>query len=202
MGLRAVIFDFGGVLVRTRDQVLRRRWEQHLGLAAGGAAEIVFGGESGRAAQLGQISDAQHWQWIQGQLRLGDEDIARFRRDFFARDELDRDLLAYLARLRSRYHLGLLSNASSVARRLFAEHYGLLDTFDSVTISCEEGIMKPDVRIFTLALTRARVDAHEALFVDDFLENVEAAQRLGIQTVHFRHAEVSRRELEILTGIV
>ena len=150
MSLKAVIFDFGGVLVRTRSQQLRAAWEQRLGLRPGEASELVFGGESGRAAQHGWISDAEHWAFIQRRLGLDDATLAQFRRDFFAEDGIDTDLLAYIDRLRSGYRVGLLSNATADARRFFTAS-GIADHFDAITISGEEGVMKPDERIYRIA---------------------------------------------------
>jgi epoxide hydrolase-like predicted phosphatase len=200
MSLKAVIFDFGGVLVRTRSQHRRFTWEQRLGLLPGEASEVVFGGESGRAAQHGWISDAEHWAQIQRRLGVDDATLAEFRRDFFAEDGLDTDLLAYIDRLRSRYCAGLLSNASAEARRFFNAS-GIAARFDAITISGEEGVMKPDERIYRIALARLGVQPNEAAFVDDFNENVEAARALGMAGVHFADPQQARRELMILTGV-
>jgi HAD superfamily hydrolase (TIGR01509 family) len=199
--VRAVIFDVGGVLVRTVDQGLRIKWEQALGLARGEAERIVFGVENGCAAQLGRISEEEHWRWVQGRLGVTDADLACFRRDFFANDRLDAGLLEYTTRLRARYHVGLLSNALANARRAFAEDLGFLERFDSITISSEEGVMKPDERIFRIALARAGTRPENTLFVDDTSANVEAAHRLGMVAVQFVDPLVARRELERLTGI-
>jgi epoxide hydrolase-like predicted phosphatase len=201
MGLKAVIFDFGGVLVRTGDLSLRSQWEQKLGLPSGQAGRIVFGDETGLDVQLGTISDAAHWRRVQTRLGLDDSALARFREDFFATDDLDQDLIAYIGRLRAHYHVGLLSNATDGARRLFAERYPILDCFDSVTISAEEGLMKPDPRIFFIALARAGVEPGEALFVDDAIVNIEGARRIGMQTLHFADPAAARRQLALLTGI-
>ena len=200
MSLKAVIFDFGGVLVRTRSQHLRQTWEQRLGLRPGEASELVFGGESGRAAQHGWISDAEHWAFIQRRLELDDATLAQFRRDFFAEDGIDTDLLAYVDRLRSGYQVGLLSNATSTARRFFKES-GIVGHFDAITISGEEGVMKPDERIYRIAVGRLNVTLNEAIFVDDFSENVVAARTLGMMGVHFTDPQQARRELMILTGV-
>ena len=200
MSLKAVIFDFGGVLVRTRSQHLRQTWEQRLGLRPGEASELVFGGESGRAAQHGWISDAEHWSFIQRRLGLDDATLAQFRRDFFAEDGIDTDLLAYIDRLRSGYQVGLLSNASTSARRFFTES-GIAAHFDAITISGEEGVMKPDARIYRIALGCLDVKPNEAVFVDDFNENVIAARALGMAGVHFADPQQARRELMILTGV-
>jgi epoxide hydrolase-like predicted phosphatase len=200
--LKAVIFDFGGVLVRTRSQHLRSAWEQRLGLRPGEAAELVFGGERGFAAQHGHVTEDAHWQWLGEHLGLGAEDLASLRTDFFAEDILDPGLLAYVDRLRAAgLHLGLLSSAAGNARRAFGETYDVLSHFDSVTISSEEGIMKPDPRIFAIALARARAQPQEAVFVDDFLANVEGARRAGMLAIYFRTAEQATAELAALTGV-
>ncbi len=202
MSLKAVIFDFGGVLVRTRSQDLRSRWEHRLGLAPGEASDIVFGGESGMAAQHGHITDERHWRWVAQRLDLGPEDLAAFRHDFFAEDSLDTELLAYVDRLHGAgYHLGLLSNMADNARVIFGEKYEILSHFDSVTISSEEGIMKPDAAIFEIALARAGVDPGEAVFVDDFVANVEGARRVGMLGIHFRDTKQAVAELAALTGV-
>jgi putative hydrolase of the HAD superfamily len=200
MSLKAVIFDFGGVLVRTRSQQLRSAWEQRLGLRPGEASELIFGGEYGRAAQHGWISDAEHWAYIQRRLGLDDATLAQFRRDFFAEDGIDTDLLAYIDRLRSGYRIGLLSNATAGARRFFTAG-GIADHFDVITISGEEGVMKPDERIYRIAVGRLNVTLNEAIFVDDFSENVVAARTLGMTGVHFTDPQQARRELMILTGV-
>ena len=200
MPLKAVIFDFGGVLARTRSQHLRQTWEHRLSLRPGEASELVFGGELGRAAQHGWISDTEHWAFIQRRLELDDATLAQFRRDFFAEDGIDTDLLAYIDRLRSGYRVGLLSNATTSARRFFTAS-GIADHFDAITISGEEGVMKPDARIYRIALARLNVEPNEAIFVDDFSENVAAARVLGMTGVHFADPQQARRELMILTGV-
>lgn len=202
MSLKAIIFDFGGVLVRTRSQERRIEWEQRLGLGRGEAEQLVFGGESGTAAQQGRITDEAHWGWLGKLLGLNQEHLDEFRGAFFADDVLDVDLMGYIDRLRAAgYHLGLLSNASDVARKVFSETYGVLPHFDSVTISSEEGIMKPEPEIFRIALGRAGVEPEEAVFVDDVQANVEAARSVGMRGVDFRTPEQVIAELAALTGV-
>ncbi|NIO70115.1 MAG: hypothetical protein GTN71_14090, partial [Anaerolineae bacterium] len=59
--IRAVVFDFGGVLMRTVNPVPRRELEQRLGLPPGGASEVVFGNPLWDEFQLGRISSAEFW---------------------------------------------------------------------------------------------------------------------------------------------
>lgn len=202
MPLKATLFDFGGVLVRTRSQHLRAAWEEKLGLPPGRASAIVFGSDSSRNAQHGWITDAEHWRWIGETLALDALDLAAFQHDFFAEDILDTELLAYVDRLRAAgYHTGLLSNASDNARSIFIDRYGLASHFDSMTISAEEGVMKPHERIFRVALARAGACPSEAIFVDDFAENVDGARAIGMLGLHFSDPADACAELRRLTGV-
>jgi HAD superfamily hydrolase (TIGR01509 family) len=94
-----------------------------------------------------------------------------------------------------------LSNASDNARQIFGDRYGMLDHFDSVTVSAEERVMKPNPRIYHTALSRAGAEPGEAVFVDDFIENVEAARVLGIHGVHFQQPGATLALLAELTGV-
>ena len=67
-----------------------------------------------------------------------------------------------------------------------------------VVVSALEGVAKPDERIYRITLERLGVAPQEALFVDDSPVNVEAARKLGIQTVLFTTPEALERELEKL----
>ena len=91
----------------------------------------------------------------------------------------------------------VLSNGiREVLARLDAER-PLPARFDVVVISFEVGCAKPDPEIFQITLDRLGVAADRALFVDDRQENIDAAGRLGIETLHFtgahRMEELKRR---------
>ena len=53
--IKAIIFDVGGVLVRTEDHAPRRKLEERLGLAPGEAERLVYNSDMGRAAQRGDV---------------------------------------------------------------------------------------------------------------------------------------------------
>ena len=74
--IRAVLWDLGGVILRTFDSSGRRSWEQRLGLPPNGLARLVFDGEAGRLATLGKASTDEVWTWVLGQLGLPQEELA------------------------------------------------------------------------------------------------------------------------------
>lgn len=62
--------------------------------------------------------------------------------------------------------------------------FGLKDIFDALVVSCRVGLLKPDPRIFELALAKLNVAASEALMVGDTLQDdILPAQTLGMKTL-------------------
>jgi HAD superfamily hydrolase (TIGR01509 family) len=194
--LKAAIFDVGGVLVRTYDQAGRRRWEARLGLAPGGLARLVFDSQVGRQAQLGQASSQDVWSWIGTEFRLSPDELNPLKRDFWAGDRVDQELCDAIRRLRTDYRTAMLSNSWARDGRAMAENFGFADCFDVFVTSAEVGVMKPAARIYHVALERLGVAPSQAIFVDDFIENVEAARQLGMRAVHFVDPVTARRQLE------
>lgn len=92
------------------------------------------------------------------------------------------------------YRLFCLSNMSE-------EYYDYLKDrevfsyFEGRIISALEHVIKPEEEIYRLLLERYGLEAGETLFIDDLKANVEAAERLGIHTVHFADRQQGIREI-------
>ncbi|MEZ4708259.1 MAG: HAD family phosphatase [Caldilineaceae bacterium] len=184
--IRAVIFDIGGVLIRTEDAAPRRQLEQRLGLAQGEAEYIVFNSPMGLRAQLGEITTAHLWRWVQRELELSDFALAEFQRDFFAGDKLDDDLMTYIRQLKSNYQLAIISNAKDDLHVTMQEIDPTGDLFELVVGSAYERVMKPNAAIFQCTLERLQRQPAETVFIDDFIHNIEGARDVGMNAIHFR----------------
>lgn len=195
MPIRAVIVDFGGVLVRTEDYAGRRKWEARLGLPARGLDALVFDSEAAVRSTMGLARTDEVWKHVAETLRLSDEALAEFRRDFWSGDRLDTELLDWLAGLRPRVRTAILSNAWPDAREAFTHRYPVAQAVDAVIISAEEGLAKPDARIYRLAAERLGVRPDEAVFVDDAWPNVEGARAAGMWAVQFKSREQTIAEV-------
>lgn len=184
--IKAVVFDVGGVLIRTHDHAPRRRWEAKLGLRDWESEEIVFSSDIGTAAQMGSLTEEQLWREIGRRLELDEERLAEFRSAFWSGDVLDADLVDLIRQLRTRYQTAIISNATDGLRRTLNEKHRIADAFDLIVCSAEEGIMKPDLDIYRLTLQRLDRKPEEAVFIDDSRENVSAARQLGMHAIHYR----------------
>jgi glucose-1-phosphatase len=194
--IKAVIFDLGGVLVRTEDRRCRADLAHRLGMTYEELSRLVFESESARLATLGQRSTEEHWESIRGTLGVSQCDFPAVRAGFWGGDVLDTSLIAYIKSLKSRFKTGLLSNAWDNLRRVITETWKFADAFDEMVISAEVGIAKPDPRIYQLAVQRLGVLPQEAIFVDDFPHNIQSAQEVGLHGILFKNPNQVRRDLE------
>ena len=198
--IKALISDFGGVLMRTRANASRRALEQRLGLPPNTIEARVFSSELSLSAQRGEISEDVFWRTLERELDLPrfDLDWQKFHTEFFAEDFLDEELMAFIRSVRPGLKTGLISNAWDGLREVLHTRVPIADAFDVLVISAEEKIAKPDQRIYHVALERLGVQAGEAIFLDDFIENIHAANALGLSGVHFQSSAQAQRDIRAL----
>jgi putative hydrolase of the HAD superfamily len=187
--IRAVIFDVGGVLLRSGERVARRKWETRLGLRDRELSRIIFGSEVSRRAMLGRATEEDVWRQAGITLKLGADQLRELRADFWSDENLDHALVQFLRDLRPRYKTGILSNAFASARQALTNKYKLNDVVDTLVFSGEEKLEKPDPRFYHIVLERLDVLPEQAIFVDDIEENVLAAKRLGMKGVQFKETQ-------------
>ena len=197
MNIRAIFFDFGGVIQRTEYQTPRQHLAQRFGMEYDDIDKLVFGSPSAMKATLGEIDVKEHWKSIARRLKLQSHAIESFEADFFAGDVIDHSILQLLRSLRPRFKTGLISNAWSDMREYLVRKK-IDEVFDTVTISAEVGVAKPNVKIYLLALEQAQVKAGEAVFVDDVAANIEACEQIGMKGILFKDPQESMEQLKKL----
>jgi HAD superfamily hydrolase (TIGR01509 family) len=195
VNIQAVFFDLGGVIVRTEHQAPRQHLADRLGMEYEELDRLVFGSETARQASLGTIPEREHWAEVTRRLHRPLSEADALRDEFFSGDIIDLTLLDFLRSLKPRYTTGLISNAWSGLRPYIVSKK-FDDVFHAMIISAEVGVTKPTAQIYQLALEQAKVQAEAAVFVDDMIENVEGARKLGMSAIHFRDAESTLTELK------
>lgn len=199
MPIHAVMFDIGGVLVRTEDLEPRRVWERRFRLPDWGLADIVFNNPAALRATIGQATEDEPWLAAAERLALSPGELAQLRQEFWQGDRYDHDLLAFIGALRPRYKTGIISNAWPGVRQMHQPHIND-SIFDMILYSAEEGIAKPAPEIYHRALTRLAVRPDESIFVDDVLENVEAARAIGMAGIQFKNTAQAMEAIKEMIG--
>ncbi len=196
MHIPTVIFDLGGVLVRTEDRAPRTQLAEHFGMTYEDLDNLVFGSPTAQQATLGRISAQSHWEAVARQLDWPLDELDALQRAFWGGDAVDETLVDFLRSLRGgRFRTALLSNAWDDLRHALEQEWCISDAFDHIFISAELGLAKPDPAIYAEIQRRLDVSPKALIFVDDFVRNVEAARAAGWAAVHFRSAEQALYEV-------
>jgi epoxide hydrolase-like predicted phosphatase len=197
MRIQAVCIDFGGVIVRTEDQGPRLRQAERLGMNPGDLEKIIFESETSQLASCGKITEEAHWQAVADALGVSRLESDKITAEFFSGDRVDTSLLDWLRSLHPACKVCLISNAWSGLRAMISRQK-FEDVFDEMIISAEVGLVKPDPRIYRLALEKLGAQAEESVFLDDVLVNVEAARAIGMNAIQFTQPEKALEELKQL----
>lgn len=98
MTIKAIIWDLGGVIVRTEDATSREELALELGVNRYDLETSVFGGEAGHQAQRGEISSEALWEYNREKFGLKKSEMRDFRKRFFGGDVVDYELVDTIRR--------------------------------------------------------------------------------------------------------
>lgn len=100
-----------------------------------------------------------------------------------------------LAELRGRVPLYLLSNVPHETIAVLRRDWAFFDWFAGQVISAEEGLIKPEPRLFEVLVDRYGLTVERTAFIDDMPANVEAARAVGLHAIRFTTAVNLRADL-------
>ncbi|MFT2009672.1 HAD family phosphatase [Pontibacter sp. 13R65] len=89
-----------------------------------------------------------------------------------------------------------LTNWSSETFPIAQERFEFLTWFDGIVVSGDEKDRKPFPSFYQTLLDRYQVKPEEAIFIDDNLRNIHAAEKIGLDSIHFQSPEQLREELK------
>lgn len=196
MKIKAIICDVGGVFVRSGDTSRRQVWEKRFGLAPGQLSELVYRIEPADRATIGAVKSEMIWKDIGAKFSLSAEEVALLSEDFFAGDVFNQEFYAFMKRQRLKHRTAILSNAWENARIIYSHKYKLDELFDVMVISAEVGMQKPDKRIFHYTLDLLGIHPSESIFIDDMIENCNAAEAIGMKAIFFSDTDTVVQEMK------
>lgn len=116
------------------------------------------------------------------------------------------DTSSTLSSVKEQYRLILLSNSFKEGFTHLRNKYSIDEWFELVVLSCEEGLMKPDVRLYDKILQTTGLKSNEIVMIgDNYDDDIQAAHEAGIQGVLIdrrnRYPEVKERKINTLTQL-
>ncbi len=190
-----LIFDLGNVILRhdnkfQRDQILARCADPQE------AAEVLARADDGRK-DAGACTTRQFFDGMQPSLGF-DGDYAAFEALWCCHFSHDGPMEQLVKALASRYRLVVLSNTDDAHWAFLKREYPILAIPRALYASFEMKLLKPDPQIYLRVLQAERRKPNEAVFIDDKVENVEAANSIGIHGILFTGRVALEAELQAL----
>lgn len=96
---------------------------------------------------------------------------------------------------KKQYKIVALTNWSHETFPVALQRFDFLQWFEGIVVSGKEGTRKPFIDIYETTLNRYNIKAENSLFIDDNLRNIEAANTLGINGIHFKNPNLLIHQL-------
>ena len=184
--IRAIFFDFGGVIVHGFDGVDHDAIEAQFGLEAKMLRKCVYRDSRYMDFQVGKCTYDEWTASIREALMKVDERAEAIMTAFMESPRaFNNDMLDLVKRLHGRYTLGIISNTTPGMDERLRQRFDLTDLFDVRVGSGDLGIAKPDAGIFLHATKLAGLAPEQSVFTDDRADFAEAARGAGMHGFHF-----------------
>ncbi|CAN5278452.1 HAD family phosphatase [soil metagenome] len=191
--IKAIIFDLGGVLLNIDYDKTSKAFSE-LGVTnfdnmySQAAADSLFSD-----LETGNVSQQEFCEHMRKSAvkELTDVQILSAWNALLLDFRIE--TLEKLKELKNKYKIFLLSNTNSIHVMAFTDifnkniyAYTFESLFDKIYFSNEIGFRKPDVAAYEYVLNENQLVAAETLFIDDSFQNIEAAEKAGLQTIFLK----------------
>jgi len=195
--VRCLIFDYGCVISRPQDKDMLNTLCEYF------TSDLPSFNTSYRRYRTefdsGLISYNHYWKLVARSLNkeiipeqielINDLDVKSWVR-------INEEMLSYIYDIRDSVAvLAVLSNMTFDTLAYIRAEHSWIELFDKLFFSCEIGMSKPEPGIYTHCLKELDNDPDQCLFIDDSEENVEAAKKLGINSILFSELPELRKEI-------
>lgn len=190
MKFKAVIFDFGNVIINIEFQRIYQTFAKFTSKPVAYIEKRITEDQIFRRYETGQFTDEEFREVIRQTLGfpLSDHEVDTAWNAILL--DIPTERIELINKIRQKYPVYLLSNTNNIhitaSNNYLKKNHGvssLNQLFDQLFLSYEMGMWKPDAEIYNHVLKKLKLQPNETLFFDDNLHNIESAKKLGMQTV-------------------
>jgi len=199
MHFKAVIFDWGGVLIENPAPAMADFLSDFFGIDR----ELLLKKYDTAAAGFttGKITENDLWKTLGFEIKTEMTAVNSLWLQAFNSAYAEKRKLHDLAeQLKNKgFYIGMLSNTEPPVADSYSERgYSFIDV---PVFSCVEGMAKPDPGIYRITAERLKVLPQECIYTDDKLEYVQAARAVGMEGIHFTDTAECIGKIKGLTGL-
>jgi putative hydrolase of the HAD superfamily len=195
--IKNIIFDLGGVIINLAVHETHKAFSNLSGISVEQIKNKVHNNEFFHLYEKGLISDSEFRELIRRELSLenkSDEVLDAAWNAMLLDIPIQRVQL--LERLKGIYRLYVLSNTNNIHLRCFNDKVkdltgrdSLDEYFDNAYYSHLINLSKPDTAIYEYVIDKNNLQAEETIFLDDNLDNLAGADKVGIKTFHVKEPD-------------
>ena len=205
--VKAFIFDIGGVVVKYTDKPVQGILSSLLNISHEKFDEEFT--KIRKLLSLDEISEDEAWEIFLESIdrEFEVEQIKKTYREqtieyLTINNLIDHKVLDLIDSLKVKgYKIGALANTTCINTDIYTK-LGIYKHFDSMILSNEVKMKKPDPKIFALALQKLNLSPQQVIFIDDLPHQVEAARNLGINSILYTSYENLISEINNLNIIL
>ena len=202
MTIKYIIFDLGGVLINIDFDKTFEAYGKLSGMTKDELQQATFMTRAYEEYESGSLTDHDFRNELRQRLNIkhNDQDIDQAWNALLL--DFNPPSIEILKEIRTRYPVYLLSNTNNIhfercntkiKEQNLAE--SLTSLFDGLFLSYRIGYRKPSDQIYLHAIKRLKCRPNEILFIDDLKVNIDAAENLGIQTLHLTDNKKIKEQL-------
>jgi putative hydrolase of the HAD superfamily len=190
MKFKAVIFDFGNVIINIEFQRIYQTFSKLTSKPIAYIEKRITEEQIFRRYESGQYTDEEFREIIRQTLcfALSDKEVDTAWNAILL--DIPTERIDLINNIRKKYPVYLLSNTNNIhisaSNNYLNEAHGIknLDVlFDKLYLSYEMGLWKPDTEIYYEVLRSINLEPNQVIFFDDNLQNIESAKAIGMQTI-------------------
>jgi glucose-1-phosphatase len=190
MKFKAVIFDFGNVIINIEFQRIYQTFAKFTSKPIAYIEKRITEDQIFRRYESGQFTDEEFREVIRQTLGfpLSDHEVDTAWNAILL--DIPTDRIDLIHKIRQKYPVFLLSNTNNIhitaSNNYLKKTHGInsLDIlFDRLFLSYKMGMWKPDTEIYYEVLRSINLEPKEVVFFDDNLQNIESAKAIGMQTI-------------------
>ena len=198
--INTIFFDIGGVLLNIHPE-RTIKYLSNLTNLSEDQIEKAFPEDAHHKYERGEIPGSEFYEAVKHSLPISNDlTKEQFWNAWGMLVGEETDVVKTMNTLTSKYPVWLLSNTNPY-HILEEERFKLFDKITGGIYSFEVGSRKPEEDIYIKALKIAGTTASESLFVDDLIENIEMARRLGMNAIHFKTISDFNNQLSKFTQL-
>ena len=192
--IKAIIFDAGGVYFQGSFIDFVNRSYKILGIENRDFIDkkLIFNPDYNR----GEITAEECFRNYFG-VPISEKQMEKILDFWTTTWKLNDEMVNLVRRLKENYKLAILSNSDLINSEKYTER-GWYSPFDVLVLSHEEGILKPERKIYEIVLEKLGMSPEECVFIDDQKEALLPAKEMGMKTILYESIEQLERELDDL----